>query len=124
MKIDGRYNKNFGTMGEDIATSYLESIGYKIIKRNFRCRQGEIDIIAQDKKEYVFIEVKTRSTDLYGIPREAVNTPKKKHIYKSTKYYLYKNRLENSFIRFDVIEIYFKNNKYIIKHLKQVDIND
>ena len=51
-----------------------------------------------------------------------MDTYKQKHIYKSTKYYLHINNLDNSFVRFDVIEIYFANNKYKLRHLKQVDI--
>ena len=62
-----------GKIGENIAVSYLEKIGYKIIDRNFECRQGEIDIVALDNDIIVFIEVKTRASALYGLPKEAVN---------------------------------------------------
>lgn len=112
----------YGIIGEEIAINYLQNIGYKIIERNFLCRQGEIDIIAKDGIEYVFVEVKTRSSSCYGRPSEAVNEIKKKHILKSTKYYLYLNKLENQFIRFDVMEVYLFNHKYKINHLKQVDM--
>lgn len=114
--------KEFGKIGEEISCIYLEKIGYKILERNFICRQGEIDIIAKDKEEYVFIEVKTRSNLCYGRPVEAINTYKQKHIYKSTKYYLHVNQLEHCFIRFDVMEVYLKENKYKLKHWKGVDI--
>lgn len=100
----------------------MKNIGYEIIEKNFNCRQGEIDIVAKDKNEYVFIEVKTRSHFCYGKPREAVNSEKQNHIYRSTKYYLYKNRLDNVFVRFDVIEVYLVKNKYKLMHLKNVDI--
>lgn len=100
---------------------YLEQIGYRIIERNFHCRQGEIDIIAKDRDEYVFIEVKTRSNIFFGRPKEAVNEPKQKHIYQSTRFYLYLHGLNNAFMRFDVIEVYFLNNRYKLKHLKQVE---
>lgn len=101
---------------------YLEQIGYRIIERNFNCRQGEIDIIAKDKNEYVFIEVKTRSNICFGRPKDAVNEYKQKHIYQSTRFYLYLHGLSNVFVRFDVIEVYFFNNRYKLKHLKQVEI--
>ena len=113
------YKKKTGKEGEDIATKYLEKIGYKILERNFNCRQGEIDIIALDKEEYVFIEVKTRSNKKYGLASEAVNIQKKKYLIKAIKYYLYIKGLENKFIRIDVIEVYKNSNKFYINHIKQ-----
>ena len=114
--------REFGNIGEEICSKYLEEIGYKIIERNFNCKQGEIDIIAKDKNEYVFVEVKTRSSICFGTPREAVNENKQKHIYKSTKYYLHIHGLDNAYVRFDVVEIYFLKNKYKVNHLKNVNI--
>lgn len=114
--------QELGKAGEDVSCIYLEQIGYRIIERNFHCRQGEIDIIAKDRDEYVFIEVKTRSNTFFGRPKEAVNRPKQKHIYQSTRFYLYLHGLNNVFVRFDVIEVYFFNNRYKLKHLKQVEI--
>ncbi len=110
-----------GKEGENIACKYLCNEGYKLIMRNFRCRQGEIDIIAKDKNELVFIEVKTRTNLSFGTPAVAVHRQKQKHIFKATKYFIYKNKLENSCIRFDVIEIY-KKEKYIINHLKNIEV--
>ncbi len=99
--------KELGKIGENIATKYLTEQNYKIIARNFVCRQGEIDIIASDeaKKEIVFIEVKTRTNKKYGEPSEAVNENKQIHIYRATEYYIYKYNLYNKAIRFDVIEV-------------------
>lgn len=114
--------KEFGNIGEDISCKYLEQKGYKIIERNFTCRQGEIDIIAKDGKELVFIEVKSRSNFFYGQAKDAVNEPKQKHILKSTKYYLHIHGLDNAFLRFDVIEVYFIKNKIRLRHLKQVEL--
>ena len=87
--------KELGKIGEEISSNYLKKCGYKIIERNYRCRSGEIDIIAKDKEELVFIEVKTRSNLCFGKPREAVDTYKQNHIYKTVQYYLYKNNLES-----------------------------
>lgn len=108
-----------GRIGEDISVKYLEQIGYTIIERNFECKQGEIDIIAKDKNEYVFIEVKTRSSVSYGKPKEAVDTTKKKHIYRSAEYYVYLKHLENEPVRIDVIEVYKKQGKFTVHHIKQ-----
>lgn len=109
-----------GRIGEELAINYLQRKGYKIIEKNFQCRQGEIDIIAKDKDEIVIIEVKTRKCLEYGKPAEAVNETKKKHIYKATEYYLYIKKLEKAYIRIDVIEVYIKENKYYINHIKNI----
>lgn len=108
-----------GKLGEDIAVNYITSLGYIVIERNFECKQGEIDIIAKDKQEIVFIEVKTRTDISYGEAGEAVTIFKKKHLLNSIKYYIYKKNLESEFIRIDVIEVYVKNKQIKINHIKQ-----
>ena len=109
-----------GKIGEDLASQYLERLGYTIIERNFVAKQGEIDIVARDKNELVFIEVKTRTNFLYGKPIDAVNDPKRKHLISTAKYYLYSKHLENEFVRLDVIEVYLKNDTYRINHIRQI----
>lgn len=115
--------KDTGNLGEDFATIYLEEQGYKIIERNFSCKLGEIDIIAQDKDEIVFIEVKTRKILSYGNPGDSVNEPKQKHIYKSAEYYLLINDRLDDFTRIDVIEVYLSDVGYKIKHIKKAIID-
>ena len=115
--------KNTGNIGEDIVTKYLEEKGYKIIERNFRCKLGEIDIIAQDKEEIVFIEVKTRKILSYGNPADSVNEPKQKHIYKASEYYLLINNKLDDFTRIDVIEVYLNSSSYKINHIKKAFID-
>lgn len=110
--------EKLGKEGENKAQKYLESQGYFILIRNFKCTYGEIDIIATDKDELVFVEVKTRASKEYGQPRDAVNTVKRKHMKKTATYFIGKNKLENRYIRFDVIEVYFKENKFYINHIK------
>lgn len=98
-------NKEIGRFGEDTASKYLEESGYTILDRNFRCRSGEIDIIASDGNYIVFIEVKTRSGSFYGTPGEAVNELKQHKIIKVSETYIMKRKLFNYDFRFDVIEI-------------------
>lgn len=111
-------NRKIGILGEEKTVKYLEDLGYIILARNFNTYRGEIDIVAKDKDEYVFIEVKTRTSDNYGIPREAVNKKKKNHIIKSSEYFIYKYKLENRNIRFDVVEVYVYRNMCFINHIK------
>lgn len=113
-------SQKLGKEGEDYTTQYLIEKGYTIIQRNFTCKQGEIDIIAKDKDEYVFIEVKTRQNFNYGMPCEAVTKRKQKNILNATKYYLYSHKLENNYVRFDVIEILKRKNKFYLNHIKQI----
>lgn len=112
-------NKIKGNIGEDYACKYLESLNYRIIERNFSSYFGEIDIIAIEKNELVFIEVKTRCQDFCGSPSEAVNTKKKTHFYKTAEYYLYIHSLLNVRTRLDVIEIYlYGSENFRISHIK------
>ena len=114
------YKQETGKSGEEIASNYLEEQGYKILERNFSCNQGEIDIIAKDKEEIVFIEVKTRSSIEFGRPIESVTKNKQKHMYQTAKYYIHKTKQETKCIRFDVIEVYIINGKIKVNHIKQI----
>lgn len=114
------HTQRVGRFGEDEAERYLKQKGYKILERNFSCKRGEIDIIALDKNEIVFIEIKARISLKYGLPSEAVTKYKLKHIYKTAEYYLYSRNLQNENTRIDVIEVYIQNRQVIINHLKQV----
>lgn len=112
-------NVEFGKYGEEIASKYLIKQNYVILERNYRTRLGEIDIIAKENKEIVFVEVKSRKSFRYGRAVEAVNKTKQKHIKNTANFYLYKNRLNNMQVRFDVIEIYFQNGKCFVNQIKK-----
>lgn len=94
-----------GKMGEREAAKFLKKKGYHIIQSNFRCRFGEIDLIARHKDTLVFIEVKTRKNNLYGTPGQAVNKTKQKKIVKTALYYLKRNDLYDQNVRFDIVEV-------------------
>lgn len=96
--------KQIGDFGEDAACRFLESKGMKIIKRNFRERGGEIDIIANDSGTVVFAEVKTRISRAYGEPSEFVDCKKQKKIIKTAIRYLGTDDLD---MRFDVVEVMY-----------------
>ena len=101
----GIYNKITGQCGEDVATGLLKKKGYKILERNYKNKIGEIDIIAKHKDDLVFVEVKTRSTEKFGTPVDAVTYYKKQKIVNTAKMYLMKNPADLN-IRFDIIEVY------------------
>lgn len=108
-------NKEKGDLGELIALKYLTKSGAEIIEKNYKIKTGEIDIIAKIDNELVFIEVKSRSNIRYGYPAEAVNYKKIKTISNVARYYILMNHFNDVPIRFDVIEIYFNENK--INHI-------
>ncbi len=100
----GRYKKNLGDFGEMAAEEYLVNCGCEILCRNFLVRGGEIDIIAKDENTLVFVEVKTRSSQKFGHPSEAVDKKKIEHMCIAAEEYLRQNPTECE-IRFDVIEV-------------------
>ena len=94
-----------GNFGEMVAAMYLEKQGYEIVERNFRCRLGEVDIICRKGNQIVFIEVKTRTSDNYGAPSEAVNREKMNRIRKVAALYMMWEKITNYQVKFDVMEI-------------------
>ena len=111
-------NRKFGNAGEDRACRYLEKQGYKILERNKHySRFCELDIIAQYKNTPVFIEVKTRKTDHFGAPFEAITKTKFENLKKGVQFYLSENKIKD--YRIDVIGITLKP-EIKIEHLKNV----
>ena len=108
-------NRQVGNAWEEAVTDYLRSIGYTILRRNYRTRYSEIDIIAQDSEELVFIEVKYRKDGRSGSPLEAVNAAKQKRITNAAIYYLSENNysIDNTAIRFDVVGVCGENIEHI-----------
>ena len=112
-------NKQLGQNGEDIAEKFLIKQGYKILEHNRHfSRYCEIDIIAQDKDTLVFVEVKTRKTDICGHPLEAITKTKYKNIRTGLSLYLQENPNYKKY-RIDVVSILLKP-KLEIKHLKNI----
>lgn len=95
--------KEIGDKGEFLASEFLINKGYRILDKNFRTRLGEIDIIAKDKDELVFVEVKARRTSYFGSPEEFVTPQKQQRIKRAALEYLSQN--PHSSWRIDVISI-------------------
>lgn len=112
-------NVNFGREGEELATVFLKAHGYCIVQRNYSLNFGEIDIVARDGDTLCFIEVKTRETDDYGHPFEAVTKSKQSTIRKVAQMYLLENDITEEYVRFDVVGIQFEEgNDPMIELLK------
>ncbi len=80
--------QGLGRLGERLAAEKLVDCGYRILERNFRCQHGEIDIVAEDEQDLVFVEVKTRRGNSFGRPEEAVTVRKQRKIVQVATYYL------------------------------------
>ena len=103
-----------GTDYETLACEYLTRHGYQILCRNFRCRQGEIDIIAKDRDYLVFIEVKYRRDEHEGDPAEAVDARKQARILRTARYYMTRYHIsEDTPCRFDVVAVLGSNVRLI-----------
>ena len=111
-RSDGE-NKKLGKKGENLAVKYLKRNGYKILKRNFTNPYGEVDIVAQKGDTVAFIEVKTRLSDVFGAPSEAVNYKRKQRYIAAAKYFFYERDMDCT-VRFDIIEIF----KGTINHIE------
>lgn len=108
-------NRLVGQIGENTAADFLRAKGYTILKRNYRCKHGEIDIIAEKYGEMVFVEVKTRQNLKFGRPCEAIDEDKKRHIRKTARSYLDEMRKKGYIPRsynFQIIEVTVEHTAY------------
>jgi len=112
--------KELGQWGENLAARYLEQRGYSILQQNFRTPYGEIDLIAQIGGVTIFVEVKTRSTQAYGYPEEAVTDKKRIHLIETSQAYLQAHPDLDGDWRIDVIavQILKDNPKPQIEHFE------
>lgn len=98
-------SKLSGAWGEALTAEYLRKKHYQILASGYRCRFGEIDLIARKGRTVCFVEVKLRSSVQFGLPREAVTAVKRERLRKTALYYLSEHELDCP-ARFDVAEIY------------------
>lgn len=113
-----RHN-DIGKIGEEIAAKHLQDKGFKILARNWRIEKWEVDIIAEDKEEHVFVEVKTRFSEDYGNPADAVTKKKQRYLISAANLYAHQNNYEGK-MRFDVVCVYLeKGKKAIVEHIEE-----
>lgn len=114
----GDQRQSLGKRGENSAVKFLQKKGYKIIGRGYRCRLGEIDIIARIGEKLIFCEVKTRTSAGYGEPFEALNEKKKKKIRQVASFYTAFVEKSPVDVRFDVISIVISGGDVKIDHIE------
>ena len=108
-----------GQWGEDLAVRHLQGQGLEVLDRNWRCREGELDIVAREGRALVFVEVKTRSGILYGEPAEAVTRVKARRIHVLAMRWLAEQRPSGRWdLRFDVVSVLRTNGLPEVLHLR------
>ena len=103
--VPTRHQSALGESGEEQACRELRRRGYAILARRYRTRHGEIDIVARDGEVLVFVEVKTRSTEAFGSPLEAVTRAKRRKVTRMAADYVGRSRLSRVACRFDVVGV-------------------
>jgi putative endonuclease len=115
-------NSELGKIGEDIATIYLQDMGYEILVRNWRFERVELDIVARKDSILVFCEVKTRRSVSHGVPSDAITPIKLQHIRTAALHWLTNNQSRHKGIRFDAISvIHCAGQPTTISHIKGIE---
>jgi putative endonuclease len=103
------YRQRLGARGEDRAADWYRAAGYEVVARNWRCGEGELDLVVARPGELVFCEVKTRASDRFGAPAEAVTIPKQRRLRTLAVRFLAENQQAMGAaarnIRFDVVAV-------------------
>lgn len=107
----------FGVKGEDVACNLLISKGFEILDRNFRWSHLEIDIIARFQYKVIFIEVKTRTTAIFGEPYMAVSKTKQKQLIRIANAYLMQRKIDSE-VRFDVVSVILNSKETRVEHIE------
>jgi putative endonuclease len=106
-----------GRKGEDVAVSVFRHLGFEVVQRNYRCKHGEIDLIARRGGVLVFCEVKTRRTDLWGTPAEAVDHRKRSRLRLLAAVWLAEHPVGRVEVRFDVVSVIVRPDRNEVTHI-------
>ncbi|WP_207433412.1 YraN family protein [Sabulibacter ruber] len=111
------HNTHLGQLGEQAAEAYLAQNGYLVLEKNYRYKRAEVDLIVTKDKVLVLVEVKTRSTNAFGFPEEAVSTRKEAMLQLAADYYIEQRQWQHD-VRFDVISILWRSGQPEIMHIE------
>lgn len=110
--------QRLGKAGEDAVCRHILQNGMRVRARNYRAGKGEIDLVAQDGDTLVFIEVKTRTSTVYGTAAEAVGYKKQQMLLRTAQYFIAQQNAHNIAVRFDVAEVYAQGSSLRIEYIK------
>jgi len=106
-----------GVYGEKCISRFLERRGFKVLEKNYSCRYGEIDLIAEKDEKIVFVEVKSRKKEYFPISTVVIPSKQKK-IVKTARHYVFKKQINDKVLRFDISTVVFDSNRYKISYLE------
>lgn len=112
---------DIGDHGEELAASFLDHAGYRVLARNYRFERNEVDLVCRDREgedEIVFVEVKTRTGTEFGPPEASVTAEKQASLVKVARGYLHENDLEGAPARFDVVGVLLSEGEPQIEHYR------
>ena len=119
------HHLSVGRQGEELAARYLRRRGYKILESNYRTKFGEIDLICEKKRQLVFVEVRTRSSDDFGGAAASVGRDKRRRLCRAAQAFIIERGLDERRARFDVVAVKFGGRKPGIEHLADAfDLTD
>ncbi len=107
--------KKLGIHGEKVAEKHLMSLGYRILDRNWRWRKGELDLVAEQDEEIVFVEVKARRSQKYGLPEESITRSKREKLIQTAYAYLRSANRDDADWRIDVVAIDMEDDGTVIR---------
>ena len=113
----GGARRAVGDEGEERAVRFLEARGYRVLTRNFACRYGELDVVAEHEDTLCFVEVRMRSTAVWGDPSHTVSHAKQRRVVKAALHYLALQGSRGRMIRFDVVSIVGRGETATVEHL-------
>ena len=118
-EVGGQPRREFGDEAEQTAAAFLEAAGYQIHHRNYRCRHGELDVVAEKDGVVCFVEVRMRSTAVWGDPSHTVSGKKQRRVVNAAQHYLqrFAHELRDRMIRFDVISVVGRGSDARVEHL-------
>lgn len=106
-----------GDAAEDLAVGHLERLGFRVLERNFTCRWGELDVVAEQGELLAFVEVRMRATAVWGDPAHTISRAKQRRIVRATLHWLFRNAGRNRALRFDVISIVGRGADARVEHI-------
>jgi putative endonuclease len=111
----GRWDR--GEAGEEAAVALLQREGYRIVARNFSCRYGELDVVAEKGEVLAFVEVRMRSSAVWGDPSHTVSFAKQRRVVKAALHFLFRSGLQGRMVRFDVVTVVGRGDAARVEHL-------